>query len=132
EPQQSGVVGCSPAATAVWLGDRGVSTRWHPSVSYLEAVQHGGGGPVPVAAPLAVFERAWVLAAIAGAGMKVTAPHDLVRSLRAALGVHGAAGGPGLPADADDTATILFALARLGDPRSPECLRTYQQGAHFA
>jgi hypothetical protein len=95
-------------------------------------VQHRGDGAVPVAAPLAAFERAWVLAAIAGAGLTVTAPHGLVRSLHAALGMHGAAGGPGLPPDADDTATILFALARSGSPRSPECLRIYQQGNHFA
>jgi hypothetical protein len=72
EPVRGGI-GCSPAATAVWLGDRRVRTRQHPSVRYLEAVQHRGEGSVPVAAPLAVFERAWVLSAITGAGLTVTA-----------------------------------------------------------
>ena len=126
-----GVVGCSPAATAAWLGDRRVQSGRHPSVRYLEAAQRRGSS-VPVATPLAVFERAWVLSTLAGAGLIIAAPHSLIRTLRAALGIYGAAGGPGLPPDADDTATVLSALARLGSPRSPECLWTYQQGSHFA
>jgi halimadienyl-diphosphate synthase len=126
-----GGVGCSPAATAVWLGDRAVRARRHPSVHYLESVQRRGGGPVPVATPLALFERAWVLATLASAGVPVGAPRALVHGVRAAFGKTGTAGGPGLPPDADDTATALSALARLGDPRSPECLWNYQDGSHF-
>jgi Squalene-hopene cyclase C-terminal domain/Prenyltransferase and squalene oxidase repeat len=131
EPEH-GCVGCSPAATAAWLGDRAVRGRRHPSVRYLEAVQHRGRGPVPVAAPLALFERAWVLSTLIGAGLTFPARHGLVRSLHAAFGPFGTAAGPGLPPDADDTATALCALARLGSPRSPDCLWSYRRGAHFA
>jgi hypothetical protein len=132
EPVQGGV-GCSPAATAVWLGDSAVRARSHPSVRYLAAIQDRGGGPVPVATPLAAFERAWVLSTLAGAGLAPRAHHDLTRSLHSEFGDHGVAGGPGLPPDADDTATALCALARLDSPRSPDCLWSYQEhDGHFA
>lgn len=128
-----GVVGCSPTATAVWLGDDEVRAGHHSSVRYLEDMQARGGGPVPMAAPLPVFERAWVLSTLAGVGLVPPAPRDLVHELHAAFGELGVAGGPGLPPDADDTATALSALARFGSPRSPECLWAYQeQDGHFA
>jgi halimadienyl-diphosphate synthase len=124
EPVHGGV-GCSPAATAVWSPD--------PRHPQLEATQELGGGPVPVAGPLAVFERAWVLSMLADAGLAPPARRDLIASLHAAFGPDGVAGGPGLPPDADDTATALYALARLGSPRSPNCLWPYKQrDGHFA
>ena len=132
EPAGGGI-GCSPAATAVWLGDAAVRAGSHPCVRYLEQVQARRDGPVPVAAPLPVFERAWVLSTVAGAGMVARPPDDLVRGLHAEFGEAGVAGGAGLPPDADDTATALTALARLGSPRSPECLWAYRQpDGHFA
>lgn len=132
EPSRDGV-GCSPAATAAWLGDRGVRERRHPSVRYLEAVAERCGGPVPVAAPLATFERAWVLATLTAADLAPTADRSLVRSLHSAFGAGGVAGGAGLPPDADDTATALCALARLGNPRQPDCLWAYAEpDGHFA
>lgn len=131
EPVRGGV-GCSPAATAIWLGDRVIRSKRHPSVRYLESVQERGGGPVPVAAPLTVFERAWVLSTLTGAGLPVGVPDPLVDSLQEAFGECGVAGGPGLPPDADDTATALGALAGLGRPRSPDCLWNYQVEGHFA
>jgi halimadienyl-diphosphate synthase len=132
EPVES-VVGCSPAATAVWLGDGEVRAGRHSSVRYLEEVQARGGGPVPTAAPLPVFERAWVLLTLASVGLVPPASRDLARGLHTAFGELGVAGGAGLPPDADDTATALTALARLGSPRSPDCLLAYQeQDGHFA
>jgi halimadienyl-diphosphate synthase len=132
EPAE-GAVGCSPAATAVWLGDGEVRAGRHPSVRYLEEVQARGGGPVPMAVPLPVFERGWVLATLAGVGLVPPAPRDVVRGLHAAFDVLGVPGGAGLPPDADDTATALTVLARLGSPRSPDCLWAYQeQDGHFA
>jgi hypothetical protein len=127
------VVGCSPAATAVWLGDAEVRAGRHPSVRYLEDLQERGGGPVPTAAPLPVFERAWVLSTLADVGLAPPDPRDLVVGLHAAFGEYGVAGGAGLPPDADDTSVALTALARLGSPRSPDCLWAYrEQDGHFA
>jgi halimadienyl-diphosphate synthase len=121
-----GAVGCSPASTAAWLGEH------PPSVDYLEAVQARHGGPVPVGTPITVFERAWVLATLATAGITLPVPAGLVDSLHAAFGEYGAAVGPGLLPDADDTATALHALAQWGSPRSPSCLWTYRAGPHFS
>jgi halimadienyl-diphosphate synthase len=126
-----GCVGCSPAATATWLGDRAVRAGRHRSLRYLEAVQLRRAGLVPVAAPLAVFERAWVLATLAGAGLAVPAHRGLMRSLEGAFGEFGVAGGVGLPPDVDDTATALYVLARLGSPRRPDCLWAYRSDRHF-
>ncbi|MGH3625620.1 MAG: prenyltransferase [Sciscionella sp.] len=127
-----GAVGCSPAATATWLGDRAPQADDHPSVDYLVAIQQRCGGPVPVCAPVPLFEQAWVLAALTTAGVSVTVPRGLLGRLHAAFGEKGAAVGPGLPPDADDTSTALHALARLGSPHSPESLWTYQVGRHFS
>ncbi|HEX6355592.1 prenyltransferase/squalene oxidase repeat-containing protein [Actinophytocola sp.] len=129
----AGVVGCSPAATAVWLGDAEVRAGRHSSVRYLDDVQARGGGPVPTAAPLPVFERAWVLSTLAGVGLTPPDSREFARGLHAAFGEHGVAGGAGLPPDADDTAAAVTALARLGSPRSPDCLWSYEESdGHFA
>jgi len=126
----AGAVGCSPAATAVWLGDAAVRAGRHPGVRYLHRAGRDGG--VPVAGPLATFERAWVLVALATAGLVPPVADALVDNLEAAFGEHGVAAGPGLPPDADDTAAALHALALLGRPRSPACLLGYRDGDHFA
>lgn len=127
-----GAVGCSPAATAAWLGDRASQADDHPSVGYLSAVAQRCDGPVPVCAPVPLFERAWVLAALTTAGVSLTVPRGLLGGLHAAFSEDGAAVGPGLPPDADDTSTALHALAQLGIPHSPESLWTYQVGRHFS
>ncbi|MFF5986896.1 prenyltransferase/squalene oxidase repeat-containing protein [Prauserella flavalba] len=124
------IVGCSPSATATWLGDEAAGAGAHPGVRYLRAVQDAGGG-VPVAAPLALFERSWVLSTLVSAGLDVRVPRELVDDLHAAFSPEGAAGGAGLPPDVDDTATALYALALLGSPRSPECLWHYEADDHF-
>ncbi|WP_091288427.1 prenyltransferase/squalene oxidase repeat-containing protein [Amycolatopsis xylanica] len=124
EPTEYGV-GCSPAATASWLGDG----KAHP---YLAAVQDPETRAVPVAAPLATFERAWVLSTLAGVGVPCTVPGDVVDWLAAEFGESGVAGGVGLPPDADDTAAALHALAKLGRPRSTDTLRGYRVEDHFA
>lgn len=123
-----GAVGCSPAATAAWLPDR---TGCPAAMDYLETVQNRGRGPVPGVTPITVFERAWVLAALTAAGIRVTVPHELVGSLHAAFGEFGVAAGPGLPPDSDDTAVALYALAQLGSPRSLNHLLDYQMDVHF-
>ncbi|WP_197320870.1 prenyltransferase/squalene oxidase repeat-containing protein [Saccharomonospora sp. NB11] len=133
-PVDDRLVGCSPAATAAWLGDDVLREGSHPGVAYLLSVQHTNGG-VPVAAPLMLFERSWVLSTLLDTGVPLTAPRpvldELVSSLHAAFGDDGAAGGDGLPVDVDDTATGLLALALLGSPRSPDVLRGFDRGDHF-
>jgi hypothetical protein len=126
QPGEFGV-GCSPAATAAWFGD--VATARNP---YLETLQARHGGPVPVAAPLDVFERAWVLATFTDVGLPVTVPAELVDGLRQAFGESGVAGGAGLPTDADDTSTALHALANLGAALPVDCLWEYQVDDHFS
>jgi hypothetical protein len=126
---QRGAVGCSAAATAAWL-DPSASAGDHESVRYLNTMAVRSGGPVPVATPLPLFERAWVLAALASGGVAV--PQRLLDDLHAAFGERGAAAGPGLPADSDDTATALYALALLGSPREPECLWAYRKDGYFS
>ncbi|WP_019819141.1 prenyltransferase/squalene oxidase repeat-containing protein, partial [Saccharomonospora saliphila] len=134
-PVEGRVVGCSPAATAVWLGDDGVRSSGHPCVEYLESVQAADGG-MPVAAPLALFERSWVLSTLADSDIDPDVPSDvlsgLLDSVHAAFGDEGAAGGAGLPPDVDDTATALHALSLWKSPRSAECLWHYADGDHFA
>ncbi|NIH80195.1 prenyltransferase/squalene oxidase repeat-containing protein [Amycolatopsis viridis] len=120
-------LGCSPAATAAWLG--GIVTG--PGARYLENIQARHGGAVPVAAPLTVFERSWVLSAFAGAGLRIAVPGEVLDGLSAAVGADGAAGGAGLPPDADDTATTLRALAAHGRAVPLDCLDCYRVDRHF-
>jgi hypothetical protein len=123
-----GAVACSPAATAAWLGER----RHGPSLRYLRAVQSSWAGPVPVGVPVTLFEHAWVLIALHTAGIRFPTPHRLIAGLHGAFSPGGASGGPGLPPDADDTATALHALDLFGSPRSTDILRQFRVGAHFA
>ncbi|HEX3785954.1 MAG TPA: prenyltransferase/squalene oxidase repeat-containing protein [Pseudonocardiaceae bacterium] len=127
-----GGVGCSPAATAAWLGAQAPPDgAGREPVAYLEAAQDRADGPVPVCTPVPVFERAWVLAALASAGVEVTVPAEVLAGLYAAVGELGAAAGDGLPTDADTTSTVLYVLARAGRPRSPASLCAYRVGDHF-
>lgn len=127
-PVADGPVGGSPAATAAWLRDHGGS---EPAWRYLERAVRHQGGPVPCAAPITVFERAWVLNWLAEAGVPVTPPEGLLRDLDVAIGEHGVAAGPGLPNDADTTAVALSALAQFGMPREPASLWAYELPSHF-
>jgi hypothetical protein len=127
-----GTVGASPAATAAWLGPVRATDRSDPAGRYLAAAVEHGGGPVACTAPITVFERSWVLATLARAGVMPMPPWSgpLMASLRAALGPDGAATGPGLPPDADTTAVALTALTRLGEMPDPACLQGFSAGAH--
>ncbi|WBB55611.1 prenyltransferase/squalene oxidase repeat-containing protein [Verrucosispora sp. WMMD573] len=130
-PNASGTVGASPAATAAWLGgpDR---PGGHDALAYLEGTVGRYGGPVPCAAPITVFERAWVTTILARAGIDLTGPPGLVESLTADLGATGTPTGPGLPTDADTTAVTLTALGHLGVSASTDCLWSYETPEGFA
>lgn len=127
-PVADGPVGGSPAATAAWLRDNGGT---EPAWRYLEQAARFQDGPVPCAAPITVFERAWVFSWLAEAGIPVTVPDGLLRDLDAAVGEDGVAAGPGLPRDADTTAVALSALAQFGMPREPASLWAYELPTHF-
>ncbi len=120
-----GAVAGSPAATAAWLGDE--ASAEEPAAQYLLRIQDSDGA-VPGVTPITFFERAWVLASLAG---QATAPSAILDSLERALGEHGAPAAPGIPPDADDTAAVLHALALHGRPRSPGCLLSYQADSYF-
>lgn len=126
-----GAVGCSPAATAAWLGDTTPPPRAQASVQYLTDVQQAGGA-VPVGAPVDIFERAWVLSALAAAEVPIQPPSGLIDGLHAAFGATGASVGAGLLPDVDDTATALYALALCGSPHRPDSLWAYHVQGHFA
>ncbi|WP_434743476.1 prenyltransferase [Micromonospora sp. SH-82] len=130
-PLPSGTVGASPAATAAWLAARDRPDAHPAALSYLEGAVRPLGGLAPCTTPIAVFERAWVLSTLTRAGLPVTVPAEVVRSLTADLGPAGVATSPGLPPDADTTAVTLYALMRLGVPVDPDCLWPYETGAGF-
>ncbi|WP_186763322.1 prenyltransferase/squalene oxidase repeat-containing protein [Lentzea tibetensis] len=119
-----GLVCGSPAATAAWLGEPG-------GHEVLHQLQKRNGGPVPGVAPITVFEPAWVAVMLADAGMADRVPASLVAAVRRGFTAHGAPAGPGLPADSDDTAAALSALARLGQPGDPSALWNYEQDDYF-
>ena len=126
-----GSVACSPAATAAWLGPPGDRADGHGCTAYLERVQARSDGPVPICAPVPVFERSWVLATFATAGVPGAAPPKVLDELAAAVGVDGVSAGGGLAPDADTTSTVLYALARHGRPHDPACLWSFRAGDHF-
>jgi hypothetical protein len=128
-PAAPGAVGASPAATAAWLG--GEPARDRNAVHYLETLATRDGGAVPSVTPVTAFERAWVVTALADAGAVGAIQPEIGAELAAAIGPAGAAGGAGLPPDADTTSTVLVALARLGRPVNPDCLDAFATPTHF-
>jgi hypothetical protein len=123
-----GSVGCSPAATAAWLG----GAHRHPeAVGFLDRLQARGGGPVPAVTPITYFEAAWVLNQLALAGLTRRVPLAVLDRLDAALTDAGAPAAAGLPADADDTAAVLAALLRHGRLRRPDPLLPYRTDGYF-
>lgn len=132
-PHDDGMIACSPAATAAWLGDG--PDRETPGAEraarYLDRLQSAGGGPVPGVSPITYFERAWVLSALPAGAAPTTGIQDILDSLDAALGPAGAPAGPSLPPDCDDGAAVITALYRHGRPRPIDGLLSYHTGEHF-
>jgi halimadienyl-diphosphate synthase len=130
-PEVTGTIGAAPAATAAWLAGPVPPEPGHPARQYLEAAAGRHSGPVPCGLPITVFERAWVLSILTRAGIPITVPEQLIRSLKAGLGRSGTPAAAGLPADADTTAGALYALALLGVPHPPDALWEYETETHF-
>ncbi|WP_163567234.1 terpene synthase family protein [Fodinicola feengrottensis] len=123
-------LGCSPpAATAAWLNaSPGAQTD---ALAYLLDAVRRGDGPVAGVTPITMFEHAWSVSALLGAGIQVPVPDDIRKRMTAALTREGVAVGAGLLCDADTTATTLTALATLGDARRPDVLLRFDTGEHF-
>jgi hypothetical protein len=130
-PEETGTIGASPAATAVWLGNPAGAEPGSPAHGFLEHAVHRHAGPVPCGLPITVFERGWVLSWLARAGLAITPPTEIVTSLEDALGPDGTAAAAGLPRDADTTAGALYALALVGRPQPPDSLWAFEMDACF-
>jgi halimadienyl-diphosphate synthase len=123
-----GAVGCSPAATAAWLGGASGDPA---ALKFLDMLQARHGGPVPGITPITYFETAWVLNTLASGGFHPRVPVVLLDRLEAGLSAEGAPAAPGLPADGADTALVLAALLRQGRIRPPDSLLGFQSDGYF-
>ncbi|MET7426791.1 prenyltransferase [Dactylosporangium sp. NPDC005555] len=132
-PHDEGMIACSPAATAAWLGDD--PDRGTPGATaaarYLDRLQAAGGGPVCGVWPITYFEQSWVLSTLAPVMSGRSAPVSVLDSLDGALGPGGAPAAPSLPPDCDDGSVVLTALHRHGRARPADALLTYHTGAYF-
>ncbi|UNM13004.1 terpene cyclase/mutase family protein [Streptomyces formicae] len=126
------LVGSSPAATAAWIAASGGPSRNPRLVRQLEAAtaEHGSG-PVSCPTPITSFELLWTRYAQETAG----GLHDrdqAATEVTAMLTPEGVGGAPGLIPDADDTATAVYLLARLGRPVDMQVLRRFETTSHYA
>lgn len=130
-PEADGLLGSSPAATAAWIASAGRSRQQRRAADELAAVAHRYGGLLPEAAPITVFERLWVAAALARAGLA----HAGLPTLRKWAGhlydPEGVRGAPGLMVDADDTAMAVLVSALVDRPRDPAPLAVFDNGRHY-
>ncbi|MFI7111271.1 prenyltransferase/squalene oxidase repeat-containing protein [Nonomuraea sp. NPDC050227] len=124
-----GAVGCSPAATAAWLGTPPIAEP--ASISFLESAVAAYGGALPGTYPLYRFERIWVIGALIGAGLDVRVPEPVMADLEQSLAAGAIGGAPGLPPDADTTGAGLATLARRGRPLAPDRLWEFELEDHF-
>ncbi len=131
-PAPSGLLGGSPAATAAWLATTPADADRDAAAEALRAVSRHYRGRFPETAPLAAFERLWVLAALHHAGL-LTGARDVARKWLAALvepcGVRGA---PGLDPDADDTAIAVHLAVELGGHHGPDLLAPFHTGDNYS
>ncbi|MFE0677575.1 prenyltransferase/squalene oxidase repeat-containing protein [Streptomyces sp. NPDC058867] len=126
-----GVVGCSAAATAAWLGPREPADPAHPSVRFLRQAQERGSGAVAAMTSIVYYERAWIAGNLATAGVEREVLAPLLKELPGDVGRSGAPTAPGFAYEAETSAIVLTALARLGAPQEPEYLWQYDAGSHF-
>lgn len=129
-PDGPDLLGSSPAATAA----RAAALSREPAaktVAALESVARRYAGSFPEAAPILVFERLWVAAALAGAHLP-TAGLPTVRSWATDLyDPRGVRGAPGLMTDADDTAMAVLVSSLVGLEHSPDPLDLFHNGSHY-
>jgi hypothetical protein len=127
----NGNVGCSPAATAAWLGPTAPAASRDPSATYLNDLATRHGGPVPGVSPITTFEYAWSVNTLLSVGMDIEVPDAITTYLAAALTHDGAGVAPGLLCDADTTAVVLATRTLLGGEPRLDCLRPFDRGTYF-
>ncbi|MEW1551697.1 prenyltransferase/squalene oxidase repeat-containing protein [Streptomyces tsukubensis] len=121
------LIGASPAATAAWLT---VSPTPGGALAALTATGERYGHLFPEAAPLAAFERLWVLAALLRSKL-VTPTNPLARRLVRPLLRGSVPGAPGLAPDSDDTALAVHVATALGLDADPGVLTPFASDDHY-
>ena len=126
-PTPDGLLGSSPAATAAWAaGEPSSRAVREAAVAELNAVAERYGGLFPEAAPITVFERLWVAAALAGPGIPASAWPTIRNWVDRIYDPEGVRGAPGLMPDADDTAMAVLVAALADRPRDPAPLAVFE------
>ncbi|KAI0516929.1 hypothetical protein F5B22DRAFT_138040 [Xylaria bambusicola] len=126
----------SPSSTAAYLM---YASSWDSSAeTYLRNVLKfgygNGDGGVPSAFPSSLFETAWTVSTLLGAGFHIA--EDEARTvgtfLQQALELKGVVGfAPGSYPDADDAAKTLITLRSLGYSPSADGLLAFETQSHF-
>ncbi|MFD3522182.1 prenyltransferase/squalene oxidase repeat-containing protein [Streptomyces sp. NPDC058653] len=129
-PDRPDLLGSSPAATAA----RATTASAPPApgtVAVLESVAQRYAGSFPEAAPIVVFERLWVAAALARASLPAASLPTVRRWAADIYDPRGVRGAPGLMTDADDTAMAVLVSSLVGLPHSPQPLDLFHNGSHY-
>ncbi|MBM7442686.1 prenyltransferase/squalene oxidase repeat-containing protein [Streptomyces sp. HB132] len=129
-PQAAGLLGSSPAATAAWASSH-TPDAVEQAVAHLEPVALRYDGLFPEAAPIRVFERLWVAAALAQAGLPTSTLPTIRGWVDEIYDPEGVRGAPGLMTDADDTAMAVLVASLVGRPYGPGPLDAFHNGSHF-
>ncbi|QFZ19279.1 prenyltransferase/squalene oxidase repeat-containing protein [Saccharothrix syringae] len=133
-PRADGVVGCSAAATAAWLGpvEPAPGGPGAGSARFLAAAQAILGGPVAGLTSMTFFERAWAHRALSWAGVPAERTAALLAGLPADPGAGDVPAAPGFAPDSESSALLLLAAAdRDGAIAEPAGLWAYDRGTHF-
>ncbi|MEU1487136.1 prenyltransferase/squalene oxidase repeat-containing protein [Streptomyces sp. NPDC005752] len=129
-PQVDGLLGSSPAATAAWAASH-TPAAVKQAVANLEPVARRYDGLFPEAAPIRVFERLWVAAALARAGLPAATLPTIRGWVDEIYDPEGVRGAPGLMTDADDTAMAVLVASLVGRPYGAGPLDAFHNGSHF-
>jgi hypothetical protein len=122
-------LGCSPAATAAWLGES--PPAGHPAIQVLDDLQARHRGLVPTLTSIVFYERAWLLGNLIDAGVEPGAVRALADDLPPRVGELGAPTAPGLAYEAETTSVVAAALARIAVVQAPTFLWQYDAKTHF-
>ncbi|MEY9948520.1 prenyltransferase/squalene oxidase repeat-containing protein [Kitasatospora sp. GAS1066B] len=130
-PEAQGLLGSSPAATAALAAASPTGAATARAAAELGAVAQRYDGLFPEAAPILVFERLWVAAALARAGLPAATLPTIRGWVERIYDPAGVRGAPGLMVDADDTAMAVLVAALVGRPQDPAPLALFHNGSHY-